>query len=59
MGSETETVKLPPALTPERHPRPVIPAEARGPKTVTLVQFGTTLGRGGVMGPGFGCAAPG
>jgi hypothetical protein len=38
---------------------PVIPAEAPGPIDTTIVQFSTTSGSGGVMGPGFGYAASG
>jgi hypothetical protein len=38
---------------------PVIPAEEPGPINMTLVQRSATSGSGGIMGPGFGCAAPG
>jgi hypothetical protein len=37
---------------------PVIPAEEPGP-IMTIVQRSATSDSVGVMGPGFGCAAPG
>jgi hypothetical protein len=38
---------------------PVIPAEEPGPIHMTIVHFSATFGSVVVMGPGFGCAAPG
>jgi hypothetical protein len=40
-------------------PDPVIPAEEPGPIHMTLVQLSAASSSVGVMGPGFGFAAPG